>query len=164
MSGLRPAGNGLLNSSKGQTVSQAGNSLPVCVISGPIISDQCRLCSESPCARPLPTLMTDATSVPWAGRSLEHQLVQVSSFTSRNKDISKVTQAASQNYGLPCSRGLRSHDLEQALSTFAWLTMGGGWIILYLGGSSVPCRMFSSILTLCPLDICSTVHDNQQCL
>ena len=28
-----------------------------------------------------------------------------------------------------------------------------GWIILYFGGSSVPCRMFSSIPTLCPLDV-----------
>lgn len=63
--GVRPAGNRLLNSSKGQTVFQVGNIPPVCVvISVAIISDQCRLCRDSPCARPPPTLMTDVSSAP----------------------------------------------------------------------------------------------------
>lgn len=146
---MRPAGNGLLNSSKGQTVSQAGNSPPVRVILGAIISDQCRLCRESPCARPLPTLMPPrplSWKVPWASVSLSIFFYQQEQghFQSHTGSKSKPWAAS--------LAGSKDSWFRASFINFRMIDPWG-WIILYFRGSSVPCRMFSSIPTLCPLDI-----------
>lgn len=104
---------------------QLGNSpLARVTILVAITSDQCRLHRGRLCARPLPTLMADGDLSPWAGKSLEHQLVQASSFTNWNKDNSKVTQTASQNHGPPHLQDLRIHGLEQDFLTLALLILG----------------------------------------
>lgn len=92
---MRPAGNRLLNSLKGPRAFQVGCVPRACgVILAAIISDQCCLCREPGCRA---TGSTDdwCDLSPWAGKSPEHQLVRVSSFTNWNKDVSKVTQAGS---------------------------------------------------------------------
>ena len=58
---------------------------------------------------------------PWAGKSLEHQLVQASSFTNQNKDISKVTQAGRlkpQSHTFPTSKALWLRVSSFPLGTF----------------------------------------------
>lgn len=61
---------------------------------------------------------------PWAGKSLEPQLVQASPFTTWNKDISKVTQAASRKHRPPRSQVLRIGGFQQDLSVLTLSRLG----------------------------------------
>lgn len=61
---------------------------------------------------------------PWAGKSLEPQLVQASPFISWNKDISKVTQAASRKHRSPRSQALRMRGFQQDLSVLTLWHLG----------------------------------------